>query len=194
MEQQLEDLVESDTKFREQFDRESEIFHKGDPRPVPIGGQRVPDGMTELPETPVEEQKIPDDPRYEQVMSCRSFLQEYKKTVSLVCPVVEARLRLKAHKNDEEREKLLRENYGKIEEVVEKVRQGQPKTAEMLDLIGDYSQEIQFIVENSFKEYSTKEEYGDFMLRVGIFTKKIFKDIQTLLQVIKDIKKGKVAS
>lgn len=194
MEQGLEALLESDRKFREQFDRESENFHHGDPTPVAVGGQRIPEGATELPQNPPEEQKVPDDPRYNQVMSLRSYLQEYKKTVSLVCPAVETRLRIKARKNDEEREKLLQENFQKIQEVVEQVRLGLGKTAEMKDLIGDYSQEIQFIVDNAVREYETKEEYGDFMLRVGIFTKKIFKDIQTLLQVIKDIKKGKTTS
>lgn len=189
MNEALDDLLESDQKFRSQFDRNSENFHQGDPRPVPIGGQRVPEGMSENPEVPIEESKVPPSAEYERVMSTRTFLQDFKKTVSLICPAVEARLRSKLHKIPEEREKLVIESSLKIEETLQNIRDGQVRLAPVTDLTSDYSEELSFIYSNSLNDYSSKEEYGEYMLKVSNFTKKIFKDITRLLQVIKDLKK-----
>ena len=38
-------MVESDQKFREQFDPTSPDHHKGLTTPVPTGGERIPDQM-----------------------------------------------------------------------------------------------------------------------------------------------------
>lgn len=189
MNQALEDMLESDQKFRAQFDRNDQNFHKGDPTPVPIGGQRVPEGVSELPDHPVEESKIPASAEYERVMSTRSFLQEFKKTVSLVCPAVESRFRISSTNNSEDRERLLAEATGKIQEVLSKVQEGQTRLAPASDLTSDYTEEFNYIFNNALNEFNSKEQYGEFMLKVGNFSKKIFKDITSLLQVIKDLKK-----
>lgn len=45
-----EQLKESEESFIDQFDPNSEQFHKGSPESVPIGGKRVPATMsTEYP-------------------------------------------------------------------------------------------------------------------------------------------------
>lgn len=190
-EKTIQDIIESDSKFREQFDRSSEIFHGGDPTPVPVGGQRVPESMKEGPQIVIEEQKSPDDPRYHRVMEIRSYLQEFKKVISLVCPHVEARLRAKGHKEQESREKLIQECNEKISSVLSQIEGSKEKIQSYSDYLGDYSADLEFILANSNNDYSSKDEYGEFMLKVSAFNKKIFKDIQNLLQVIKDIKRGK---
>lgn len=189
MEQALGDRLESDAQFRAQFDRSSESFHNGDTTPVPIGGQRVPEGVSELPENSVEESKIPASAEYERVMSTRAFLQEFKKIVSLVCPAVESRFRISSSNNSEDRERLLAEAASKIQEVLNKVQTCQAQLVPLSDLISDYTEEFNYIFNNALNEYSSKENYGEFMLKVGNFSKKIFKDITSLLQVIKDLKK-----
>ena len=189
MNQTLEDMLESDQKFRAQFDPNSAEYHKGDPTPVPMGGQRVPEGVSELPEHPVEEAKVPTSPEYERVMSTRSYLQEFKKTISLVCPAVETRFRISSTNNSEDREKLLAEATGKIQEVLSKVQAGQTRLASVTDLTSDYSEDFSYIFNNALTEFATKEQYGEFMLKVGNFSKKVFRDITSLLQVIKDLKK-----
>ena len=190
MEQALDDRLESDAQFRAQFDRGSESFHKGDTTPVPIGGQRIPEGVSELPENLVEESKIPASAEYERVMSTRSYLQEFKKIVSLVCPAVESRFRISSSNNSEDREKLLTEAASKIQEVLNKVQASQTRLVPLSDLISDYTEEFNYIYNNALNEYSSKDQYGEFMLKVGNFSKKIFKDITSLLQVIKDLKKN----
>ena len=190
MEQALDDRLESDAQFRAQFDRGSESFHKGDTTPVPIGGQRIPEGVSELPENLVEESKIPASAEYERVMSTRSYLQEFKKIVSLVCPAVESRFRISSTNNSEDREKLLTEAASKIQEVLNKVQASQTRLVPLSDLISDYTEEFNYIYNNALNEYSSKDQYGEFMLKVGNFSKKIFKDITSLLQVIKDLKKN----
>jgi hypothetical protein len=64
--------------------------------------------------------------------------------------------------------------------------------AEFNDVFTDFNEDIQYVLDNSAFDYQTKEEYGEFMLRLGRFNKKLFKEVQDLLQRLKDIKSGKI--
>jgi hypothetical protein len=187
----LDALVQSDSAFRSQFDRESQNFHQGDPTPVPLGGERIPESMQGKPQTTPEEQKIPDDPLYQKTLNTRSYLQEYKKIVSAVCPAVEAKIRAKQSKDQENKDKLVLDADAKIHDILNLVREGKAKLFECSDVVNDFSQDIDFILDNALLDFQSKEDYGEFMLKVSAFNKKIFKEIQTLLQKLKDIKKNK---
>eukprot|EP00918_Siedleckia_nematoides_P022766 GHVU01049027.1.p1 GENE.GHVU01049027.1~~GHVU01049027.1.p1 ORF type:complete len:272 (+),score=53.73 GHVU01049027.1:78-818(+) len=87
-----EDMLESDSAFREQFDRESPNFHNGVTTLVPTGGQRVPDGMAAGEEASRGWQALPEvqsaapDPRsfgeeYFHVHTYRALLDPLKKRV-----------------------------------------------------------------------------------------------------------------
>ena len=102
----VKQILESDERFRKGFDKNSECYHGGDPTPVPLGGSRIPEGMTEY-QTVTEEEKTPDDPRYSKVMELRTSLQEFKKVVSGVCPAVETKIRISQSKDNENKEKSL---------------------------------------------------------------------------------------
>ena len=187
----IQDIIESDSNFREVFDPSSETFHKGDPTPVPLGGSRVPPSMLAGPEVVVEEEKKePDDPRYQRVLAVRNYLQEFKKIVAAVCPAVESKLRAQGEKKSEEhKNKVIAEADEKIQAVLGQIREATAKLEEDREYVADFTADINFVLENAGREYHDKEEYGEFMLKVGMFNKKIFKEIQNLLQVLKDIKK-----
>ena len=185
-------IVESNIAFREQFDRESNQFHKGDPTPVPLGGERIPESMQGEPQIRSEEEKIPDDPRYQSVLNTRSYLQEYKKIVAAICPAVEARLRGILSKDEEHKTKLLIEADEKIQSLLQKLRDGKPELDRNREYMPDFTEDIEYVLANANNDYQSKEEYGEFMLKVSAFNKKLFKEIQNLLQLLKDIKKGKV--
>jgi hypothetical protein len=104
----LKAIVESDSAFRAQFDRDSSNFHNGDPTPVPIGGQKIPESMKGEPQTIPEEQKTIEDPRYTRILKARSHLQVYKKILAGVCPAVESRLRAKGIKDEEKKIRLFK--------------------------------------------------------------------------------------
>lgn len=183
------DLIESDSSFRENFDRESQNFHKGDPTPVPLGGYRVPESMQNGPEVVHEEQKVPENPHYHKVLAARNYLQEFKKIVAAVCPAVESRLRGFLLQSEEGKAKALREAGEKIGIVLEQIREAKAKLEENKEFVTDFSEDIEFVLNNAANPYESKEDYGEFMLKVSMFNKKIFKEIQTLLQVLKDLKK-----
>lgn len=90
-------MEESEQEFKKQFDPTSESFHKGDTRAVPVGGQRVPESMaTMYPEgfDPNQQTEVIDyGEEYKKVEQDRNILQNLKKSLAKLCPIVEAFLR-----------------------------------------------------------------------------------------------------
>ena len=125
-------------------------------------------------------------------MKARSHLQVYKKILAGVCPAVESRLRAKGIKDEEKKNQAIQEADENIEKVLNEVRIGKNNLAEFNDVFTDFNEDIQYVLDNSAFDYQTKEENGEFMLRLGRFNKKLFKEVQDLLQRLKDIKSGKI--
>lgn len=186
----LNDAQESDASFREQFDPKNPNYHGGDRRPVPVGGSRVPESMAaEYPSEPVQE-VIPDDPQYHAVLNARALLQEFKKVAAQVLPSLEAKLRAKSLKDETKKQESLNEANRRLHEVLAEFRSYKERLAAHSPILDTYDLQIEETIQGAVLEYETKEEYGDFMLKTGIFTKKVFKDIQDLLQRLKEIKKA----
>ncbi len=73
------DLIESEVLFKKQFDPNSIHFHNGDPTPVPIGGNRVPNSMPTVYQEEAPEKKFNYGPEYEKIGETRKFLDNLKK-------------------------------------------------------------------------------------------------------------------
>ncbi|CAG9329497.1 unnamed protein product [Blepharisma stoltei] len=191
--QYIGDMLESNTKFRSQFDPNSEDYHGGDQRPVPIGGHRVPDSMPEeFPSQPTHE-VIPDDPQYQLTLNARQTLQEFKKVASQVLPSIEAKVRAHQLKDQEKRDTALAEGNNRLNTVLEEFAAYKERLAAFGSVLENYDGQIDQVIAGARVEYETKESYGEYMLQTNIFLKKIFHDIQALLQRIKEIKKAAAA-
>jgi hypothetical protein len=90
-------IAQSDISFRNQFDPTSPDYHHGVLKPVPLGGDRVPETMpTMYPENydPSKQTEIVDyGEEYKKVESNRTIYQNLKKSLAKLCPIVEAFLR-----------------------------------------------------------------------------------------------------
>ena len=93
-------LIESEQKFVAQFDPCSENYHKGDPTPVPLGGERVPISMPTAYDGSGAFRDTPMDPNYYLMVEVRVQMMELKKIISQICPVVEAIMRGKRLKDE----------------------------------------------------------------------------------------------
>jgi hypothetical protein len=94
------DYADSDTAFREQFDRSSAEYHGGTDVPVPIGGSRVPQSMpSEYAEPDPDAREFRPTDEYNQINELRNTLNDFKKEVSKICPSIEAKLRAKTSGN-----------------------------------------------------------------------------------------------
>mmetsp|Transcript_2553 Transcript_2553/g.4005 ORF Transcript_2553/g.4005 Transcript_2553/m.4005 type:complete len:195 (+) Transcript_2553:288-872(+) len=185
----VSDALESDASFREQFNRESSNFHNGDPTPVPVGGERVPESMpTAYPDQPQPED-TPMHPDIPLVMEARNRLQTFKKALSEVCSAVEARLRASKFKDPEKRQAALADRSAKLGEVCGALNEYKESLGEFQNWVGDFSAVIDEIVAKAMIEYENKEQYGEYMLMVNRVSQGVFKQTKDLLQTIKELKK-----
>ncbi|PRP88787.1 hypothetical protein PROFUN_00255 [Planoprotostelium fungivorum] len=208
----MEDMIQSDAAFREQFDRQSNTFHGGSTVPVPVGGQRVPDALSQeadwrsLPVQEPEEKKS-FGPEYDRVEKLRNDLGDLKKTMSNINAPVEAIMKLSAQLSSaqpEETEKLtknLESEKQKRQKVVEELDHFNVllKGSEYGQLFLDNSvyssspdkyEHIEEIKKAAAKAESlTKEEQIDFGSLVKRHTTQIFREQKVLLEKMKALKK-----
>eukprot|EP00455_Lapot_gusevi_P041984 TRINITY_DN4931_c0_g1_i3.p1 TRINITY_DN4931_c0_g1~~TRINITY_DN4931_c0_g1_i3.p1 ORF type:complete len:221 (+),score=33.48 TRINITY_DN4931_c0_g1_i3:78-665(+) len=182
--------MNDDQIFRLHFNRESALYHGGDPTPVPIGGQRVPVGMEEhqhwqaLPEQPPVVETI-DDPEYLRLSSLRENLGNLKKVVQNLCPPVE----------------LLRKLSTSVEEskTLEQKAEVERKRAEAIAAVRDVAQSINEQSADKYRrtalELSEKaetdmsaEEMQQFFALVRTTTQQIFREQSSILQQMKKVK------
>ena len=100
-------LIESEQNFVAQFDPGSENYHKGDPTPVPLGGERVPISMPTAYDDSGSYRDTPMDPNYYQMVEVRTQMMEFKKIISQICPAVEAIMRGKKLKDEFKRNQAI---------------------------------------------------------------------------------------
>ena len=184
-------MDEAGEAFATQFEKSSPTFHNGDPTPVPLRGERVPESMpTAYDPVSFSEHAEPLHPDYLLLKELREGLVGFKKAVTQVCTCLEAKLRAKSIKDHSRREALLSEHQDKLDESLsivlsfsELLQQGQGIFAEQ------YAPLIEGLITRAQTEYRNKTEYGEFMSFVAQVTSKIFKDSSLLLGKLKFIKK-----
>ena len=183
----LELFLEAEENLLAQFDPSSDTFHRGDPRPVPVGGERVPESMPTAYDYSGTTRDTPMDPAYCYLVETRAVLIELKKDLSQVCPAVDGILRAHKFRDVEKKTAALMERQRVLGEVLEKVN----KTAGLLIAIPEYApnyNEMLMEVHNrALLDYSSKQAHAEFMQFMTLCTQRVFKDSQIIMQKIKSL-------
>jgi hypothetical protein len=184
-------LADSEEAFRSQFNRESESFHHGDPTPVPVGGERVPVSMpTEYDPSAYPVEEIPLPPEYYHVQDARQLLNTLKSVLSSICPCHEAILRAYTIKDEAAKDIAMAENHEKLRAVFETLSNLKLELIARSALLPQtYEETIVAIIEQGSQDFRDKAVYTDYMFIVKQASAKVFKDMKTLLEQMKTIKK-----
>lgn len=195
------DMIESDSAFRDQFDRSSPNFHGGVDVPVPTGGARVPESMgggvqdwRALPETQLAvEPEYP--PEYHKAMATYEDFGKLKKMISCLNKPVEIAMRVRLQYKEaqgDDKTAMLSRMQGE-----EKNRDGALGGAQaVLDIIdpteiSDRTRScVAEVIERGGFAFEDKETFGEYMTVLQRCNQAIFADQKKLLQKIKDIKKA----
>lgn len=196
------DLIESEALFKAQFNPNSILYHNGDPTPVPLGGQRIPNSMPTVynpDSTELIEKKIDYGKEYDHLSNIREILNTLKKALAKLTPLLEAILRHKEtfHKsgnpnNPAHVAKLQKSIDGEKEKIALVLK-------ELKDLLGilkqfpeyqeSYYVTLSKIIENASIDYKDKEHYTGYSFEVKNYSKDLFKEMGNLLERMKAIKK-----
>eukprot|EP00742_Colponemidia_sp_Colp-10_P003463 GILJ01003688.1.p1 GENE.GILJ01003688.1~~GILJ01003688.1.p1 ORF type:complete len:233 (+),score=46.42 GILJ01003688.1:84-701(+) len=198
---QASDFEESDEAFRAQFDRSHESFHKGDTRPVPVGGARVPEALrneADWRNLPVVEstEEVDYGPEYKAVLDRRNMLGEMKKTVSAIPKPVEAVTKILVALGPDATDDQ-KEEADKLIAQANAARDAELKELDgfLVHFQGDDADSVskrEFIAKvrtESLVEYGSRDSYGDYMLRMRRYGESLFKEQKALLDRLKQIKK-----
>mmetsp|Transcript_78904 Transcript_78904/g.223296 ORF Transcript_78904/g.223296 Transcript_78904/m.223296 type:complete len:233 (-) Transcript_78904:94-792(-) len=196
------DMIESDSAFRDQFDRSSENFHAGVDVPVPTGGARVPESMADgaakdwrdLPEPQLAvEPQYP--PEYHAMMATYELFGKLKKMISCLNKPVEIAMRVRLqYKEAQGDDKTAMESRWKGEE---NNRDGALGAAQsVLDIMdpAEVSERtrstVAEVIERGKFNFEDKETFGEYMTVLQRCNQAIFADQTKLLRRIKDAKKA----
>lgn len=196
------DLAESEQMFKAQFNPNSILYHNGDPTPVPLGGQRVPNSMpTVYKDQPqASEEKPPNyGPDYDRIYNTREFFNSLKKALAKLTPPIEAILRHKetfaasANPNNQAHVAKLKKSIDIEREKINNVTKELQGLGQFLQDLPEYKESfcvnLNKIVENGKVEYQDKEQYTNYAFEVKNYSKDVFKEMGLLLDKIKAIKK-----
>lgn len=187
------EIRESEQAFIKQFDPTSNTYHHGDPTPVPTGGDRVPDSMptvydVEYMKRAQENENVNYGAEYEQLMEFRTLFQDLKKILNLVCPPLEAVLRIKGKGGDEnQKEKQIAEEMKKVEQTTQEIQK-------MIDILRKtsyaekYVDGLETICKDAFKKFKDKEDYTNYGFLVKRYTSMCFSEATEILNKMKKIK------
>lgn len=183
----LDLFLEAEENLLAQFDPSSDTFHRGDPTPVPVGGERVPDSMPTPYDVTGSMRDTPMDPDYCYLVESRSTVIEFKKILSQVGPAVEAIAQAQRLRDPVKRNNLVTERQKSLIQVLEKIK----STAELLLSYGgfapNYSQMIAEIYTRAGMDFTNKQTHTEFMQFLTACTQKVFKDSQIIMQKIKSL-------
>ena len=189
------DMEDSETAFREQFDRENPNYHGGVTAPVPIGGSRVPDSMpTEIDPNyrPLAE---PDTPEYCQARDLRAKLGEFKKEIAHCGPLIEKRMQIAEIPEEAKRTELFDRSESEVSafeaKVLPYIEEFRPVQSLLHVHYADLTQEL---LTGLRARFDSKEAYSEFAHKLKVVNSKIFKDMTDLLQRMKALKKAAAAS
>ena len=198
-----QDIRESELLFKDQFNPDSIHFHNGDPTPVPVGGQRIPNSMPTVfnpnPE-PAIEKCVNYGPEYDQIFAKREFFSELKKTLAKLTPPIEAILRhkevfaSKANPNDAGHLAKLKKNIDIEKEKIMLVIKELQSSAEIIKEFHEYKESyylnLKKIIDNGLLDYQDKEQFTTYAFEVKNYSKDVFKEMAVLLEKMKAIKKA----
>jgi hypothetical protein len=196
------DLAESGAEFAEQFDRDGEKFHGGNPTPVPMGGARVPESMggqtvadwMSLPDAPLA---IDCDfgPEYHKAMAAHGQLNKCKRAISVLNKPVEMAMRLRLQYTGAEGDDRTAlesrwkgaeaERNGALDAATQTIL-----TMSDEDISGRTRAVVKEVSEQGRFNFEDKDTYGEFVQLLQRANQAIFADQTKLLQRIKDIKKA----
>lgn len=200
------DLAESGAEFAEQFDRNNPKFHGGNPTPVPMGGDRIPESMGGA--TAADWRSLPDAPAaieedfgadYHAAMAAHKQLGDCKKAISVLNKPVEMAMRLRCQYKDAEGEdKVALQSRLRG---AENQRDGalSSATETILNMSeNDISQRtrdcVNDVVTRGKFHFEDKETFGEYMQVLQKANQAIFADQKKLLERIKAIKKAAKAT
>lgn len=193
-------LAESEQQFVKQFDRDSLMFHNGDPTPVPVGGYRVPNSMpTEYPvdfDPSINNENVVTSPEIEEQIVFRDFFDEMKKVLSKVCVPIEAIFRhnekynaAPTEKNRQTTNALVDEDKKKLEGTLTELQQFQ-KHLETTKYKEKYVESLQKVIDTARGDFPTKEAVTDFGFVCKRLMEKCFAEKKAILEHIKVLKRG----
>ncbi len=184
----IKDILESDASFRASFDPKSENFHGGDVTPVPVGGNRVPKGMTEenlkeeVQTTPTEKPYFGEE--YEKTERIRTDLGNLKTFLTNILVPFDAIAQMKWGKVDEAKLKTLQTNLDNMLVQLQDWKKTFPKGSEFS------KEEILDDVTSKMKNTDlNKDQLFDVGALIKKHTSQIFREQKTLLDRMKQLKK-----
>ena len=196
------DLQESEVVFKQAFNPNSILFHNGDPTPVPLGGQRIPNSMPTVysDELKENEEKPPNyGPEYDRIFNTREFFNGLKKVLAKLTPPIEAILRHKetfsksADPNNPTHLAKLKKSIDaekeKIAFVIKELQELQSVIKQFPEYNESYVLNLNKIIENGKIDYQDKEQFTTYSFEVKNYSKDVFKEMGHLLDKIKAIKK-----
>lgn len=183
----FEMYIESEIKFVAQFDPSSETYHNGDPTPVPLGGDRVPESMPTVYNEYGIGKDTPMDPDYYYLIEVRSLMMEFKKFVSQVCPAVEAIFRAQKFKDLNKRQNAMIERQRVLYELLEQIQGVYSSLRTYGNCVPDYGEMLKEVFVRAMGEFSNDVMYKEFVQFMAVCTQKIFKDCQDLMKKLKSL-------
>jgi hypothetical protein len=183
----LEMFLEAEENLIAQFDPCSDTFHRGDPTPVPVGGERVPDSMPTAYDTSGAVRDTPMDPTFYYLIEARSTLLEFKKFLGLICPAVEAITRAHKIRDPAKKNSTILERQGALIEILERINLISEQLTVFKDFIPNYDEMIKEVSSRSALDYTNKQNYSEFMQFITSCSQKVFKDSQNLMQKMKSL-------
>ncbi|CAG9333259.1 unnamed protein product [Blepharisma stoltei] len=181
-------MIESDEAFRSQFDPSSQSYHNGDPTPVPLGGERVPESMPTAYDPNGYQQDTPMDPAYYYLSDARNLFLNFKKALSQICPNVEAVMRARKFKDPVKKQQEMEKRHMGLLQSLEVAQGIAVELSQYVDVIPDYGEVINEVFQRGLVEYNSKDEYGEYMRYMTLLTQRVFKDSQDILMRMKVIK------
>lgn len=194
----IQALEESQQQFMRQFDRNSLLFHNGDPTPVPTGGTRVPQSMPTVYDPsalPIVDPEVVKSAEYEELDALKEFFGELKKVLAKICPPLEAVLRFKEKIGFMVGEKAQKKVLDQIAQEKKKLEEILEELSKFVEFIANteykdkYAPGLTKIAENARKDYANKEEYMDFGFQVKRFMQYAFTDQKVVIEKLKMLKK-----
>ncbi len=188
------EIIESQQAFIKQFDPDSETFHGGDPTPVPVWTDKVPESMPTVYDKEYIQKATQSTEQfygleYERLTEMRNLLLELKKALNLVCPPLEAVLRIRSQKiTEEKKEKLTKAEIAKLKKIIEEIEEKYLSIILKTAYAEKYAEGLQTVCRDAFKEFKDKEDYTNYLFFVKKYTAQCFSDSNEILTKLKQIK------
>ena len=183
----LDMFLEAEENLLAQFDPSSDTFHRGDPTPVPVGGERVPESMPTPYDCSGAIRDTPMDPAYCYLVETRAILLTLKKDLSQVCPAVDGILRAHKLRDPAKKNAVFIDRQRALNEVLNQVNSTASQLLSLPEYAPNYSEMIREVYNRAVVEYSSKQAHAEFVQFMTTCAQRVFKDSQSVMQKIKSL-------